>query len=124
MIEMGLVADTMVGDPFHTVSPLRSVLLTAAPSLLQHHGLEFIEEIARVVRSGRGFRVILHAERRKRLVAKSFQCLIVEIDVSDFDFGTGKRIDIDCKTVVLCGDLYLSRRYSQHRVIATAVSKF
>ena len=40
----------------------------------------------RVVRTGRRFRMILHAEHRLVPVAESFQRLVVQIDVGDLDF--------------------------------------
>ena len=42
-------------------------------------------------------------------MSEAFQGLIIQIDVGDFDFGFGKRIDVDRKTVVLSRDLHLSR---------------
>ena len=38
--------------------------------VLTHHGFEFFEKIARVVRAGGGFRVVLDAERWKDLCRK------------------------------------------------------
>jgi hypothetical protein len=45
---------------------------------------ELIEEIRRVMRAGRGFGMILHAEDRQFLVPHSFDRTVVQIDMSHF----------------------------------------
>ncbi len=40
----------------------------------------------RIVRAGSGFRVVLHAEERQRLVAQAFERLVVQVNVSQLDF--------------------------------------
>ena len=46
---------------------------------------ELIEKIRGIVRAGRGFRMILHAEDRQFLVPHSFDRAVVQIDVRDFN---------------------------------------
>ena len=48
---------------------------------LLHHLHKIPEQVVRVVRAGRGLRVILHAEQRQRAVPQSFQRIVVQIDV-------------------------------------------
>ncbi len=55
----------------------------------------------RVVRAGAGFRVILHAEERQRLVAQSFECVVVQVDVCQVDFVGVDRVWIDSEVVVM-----------------------
>ncbi len=53
-------------------------------STLCHQGDEIIKQIVRIVRTGRGFRVILHGENRQFLVAKSLDSLVVKVQVREF----------------------------------------
>src|ERR1700757_1827191 len=52
-----------------------------SPLPLLHHLREFLEQIMRVVRTGRGLRVVLHAEQWQIPVAEAFQRLVVQVDV-------------------------------------------
>lgn len=53
----------------------------------RHQVYEACEVMCGVVRAGRGFRVILDGEDGQTFVAQSFDAVIVEIDVRDFDIG-------------------------------------
>src|ERR1043166_445781 len=64
---------------------------------------KLIEEVTGIMWAGRGFRVILHAEHGHFTMAHSFNGLVVEIDVRNFDLR-GQRIGINGETVVLRGD--------------------
>ena len=66
---------------------------------------EFVEEVVRIVRPRRRFRVILHAERGVVAMAEAFERLIVEIHVRDFEFVEVERIGIDREAVIVRGDL-------------------
>src|ERR1051326_2122906 len=46
---------------------------------------ELRKEVGRVVRAGRGLRVILHAEDRQFLVPHSFDSVVIQVDVTDLD---------------------------------------
>jgi hypothetical protein len=41
----------------------------------------------RVMRAGRGLRVILHAEQRQIPMPQAFQSLVVQVDVRQLDFA-------------------------------------
>ena len=43
-----------------------------------------------IVRAGRGFGVILHAEQRQVPMAQAFQRFVVQVDVREFDFAPGR----------------------------------
>jgi hypothetical protein len=45
--------------------------------------LKLLKEVVAIVRAGAGFRMILHRESRKRLVAYAFDRAVVEVDVRD-----------------------------------------
>jgi hypothetical protein len=89
-----------------------------------HHRFELIEKIARVVRTWGRLRVVLDAERWKRFVPKALQGLIIQVNVSDFDFGLGKRIDFDRKSMVLGSDLDLTGGNPKDWVVATSMPEF
>ena len=61
----------------------------------------------RIVRAGRGFGVVLHAEDRLVAVAEAFQRLVVQVDVGDLDVAQVERIGIDREAVIVRGDLDL-----------------
>ena len=48
-----------------------------------------------------GLRVVLHAERRQRLVPDPFNCIVIKIDVRQFKVGGKVR---QREVVVLAGD--------------------
>src|SRR5262245_48317029 len=73
---------------------------------LPHHPPELLEQVARVVRAGGGFGVVLHAEDRLLDVAKAFEGLVVQVDVRRLDV-LGQRLRVDGKAVVLGGDFDL-----------------
>jgi hypothetical protein len=68
--------------------------------------------------------MILDAEQRQGFVTEAFQRLVIQIDVGDFHFGLGQRIDSDGETVILSCDLHLPGWHSQDRMVATAVPEF
>src|ERR1700694_2575899 len=74
--------------PFKTLAPALTRArraLRASPLPLLHHPGEFLEKIMRVMRPGRGFRVILDAEQRQVPVPQSFQSRVIQIHVREFD---------------------------------------
>ena len=58
----------------------------------------------RIVRTGGCLRMVLHCEKRHRLVAHPFDALIVEIDVRYFDFGR-QAVSEHRKAVIVRSDL-------------------
>ena len=75
---------------------------------IHHESMKVVEQVARVVRAGRRFRMILDAEERQRAVAHAFVGVVVQIDMRDFDVARRKRIGIDAEAMILRGDLDLS----------------
>ena len=66
-----------------------------------------------IVRAGRCFGMILHAEDRLAAVAEAFQRLVVQIDVREFDFVRVERIGIHREAVIVRRDLhFLGDRFS------------
>src|SRR5579872_1389910 len=92
-----------------------------SPFPLLHHLGEVFEQIMRVVGTGTGFRVILHAEERQVLVPQAFQCVVVQIHVREFDFARGQRIRIDGEVVVVRRDLDFAAVQLLHRMIAAVM---
>ena len=75
---------------------------------LLHHLPEVAEQVVRIVRAGRGFGVVLHAEERQCLVAKAFQRLVVQVHVRQLNLVGIDRVGIDGKVVVVRRDLHLA----------------
>ncbi len=78
---------------------------------LRHEFCEVVEEVVRVVRAGRGFGMILHAEDRLAAMAEAFERLVVEIDVGDVDVVVAERIGIDREAVIVRGDFDALRQF-------------
>ena len=89
--------------------------------VLRHEFDEIVEQIMRIVRTRRGFRVILHAEHRLAAVAEAFQRLVVQIHVRDFDVARVERIRIHREAVIVRGDLDALRQLVDHRMIGAAM---
>ena len=92
--------------------------------LFGHEFDEIIEEVMRVVRSGRRFRVILHAEYRMAAVTKTFQGLIVQVHVRDLDIGWIERIPVDRESVIVRRNFNSLVDPVEHRVVRAAMTEF
>jgi len=66
--------------------------------------------------------MVLHREERQLCMTEAFDCLIVQIDVRQFDV-IRKGLRIDHKAVVLARDLDLAGEQVLDRVIRAAVSE-
>ena len=84
---------------------------------------KLVEQIVAVVRAGRSFRVVLNAVRRKMAMANPFDCLVVEIAVSHFEFGR-ESVFGDGKAVILRGDFHSAGGQIHHRLIRSAMAEF
>src|SRR5213080_2304695 len=92
---------------------------TSAPFF---HDVEKLpEQVVRIVRPGRSFRVVLHAEHRLRLVAESLDRAVVQVDVRDPDVFR-QRLRVDGKAVILGSDFDLTGLEFLHRMIRATVS--
>ena len=89
--------------------------------LFGHEFDEIIEEVMRVVRSGRRFRVILHAEYRMAAVTKTFQGVIVQVHVRDLDVGWIERILVHGEPVVVRCDFNSLAHLVENRVVRAAM---
>src|SRR5581483_10374780 len=78
----------------------------------------------RIVRTGRGFRVILHAEQWEIAMTHTFQCIVVQVHVREFYLAGRKRIGIHGKVVIVCGDLDFSASQLLYRMVAAMVPEF
>src|SRR2546429_804595 len=89
-----------------------------------HHVRELREQIMRIVRPRRSFRVILHAKERHFFVAHAFVGVIVQVDMRDFHVARRKRIGVHGKTVVLRGDFHLFGEKILYRMIRAVMAEF
>ena len=74
------------------------------------------------MRAGARLGVILHRERRKRLVAYSFDRIVVEVYVRDFE-AVRNRLWQDSEVVVLARYLHMACRKVLHRVVAAMMAE-
>src|SRR5262252_7013823 len=77
----------------------------------------------RIMRTRRGFWVVLHAEQRQVSVPHTFECLVVQVDVGQFDLAFRQRVGIDGEVVIVRSDLYLAREQLLHRMVSTVMSE-
>src|SRR6266542_1646337 len=75
-----------------------------------------------IVRTGRGFGMILHRDDRKRLVAHAFDASVVEVNVRDFHF-IRQTVRLHCKPVIVRSDLNMAVLEIFHRLIATTMTE-
>src|ERR1035438_803333 len=103
-----------------------AVEIVAARHLLRlpHELGEIVEQVVRIVRAGRGFGMILHAEDGLLAVAEAFEGLVVEIDVGDFDVVEVERIRVHGEAVIVRGDLDAAGELIAHRMVSAAMSEF
>ena len=89
-----------------------------------HQIRELREQVMRIVRPGRSFRVILHAEERQVLMAHALVGVVVQIKMGDFDIAGRQRFGIDTKAVILGGDFHLIGQKIFHRMIRAVMAEF
>ena len=89
-----------------------------------HQRDKIVEEVAGVVRAGRGFGMILHAEKRERAMAQALVRMVVQIQVRDFDVTRWQRIRINAEAVILRSDLDFSGKQILHRMVRAVVAEF
>src|SRR5260370_18480470 len=84
---------------------------------------EVVEQVVRIVRTGRGFGMVLHTEYRLAAMAETLQRLIVQIDVGDFDLAQIERIRVHGEPVIVRGDLDAAGEFVAHRMDGAAMSE-
>ena len=78
--------------------------------------------MCRIMRPGRGLRMILNRNDWQSFVTHAFNALVVEVYVSDFDFGR-QAVGFHRKAVVVRGNLDVTVAEVFDRLIAAAVPK-
>src|SRR2546425_10574114 len=92
------------------------------PSL---HQLEkLLEQIIRIVRTGRSFGMILNAECRQGAVFETFDRVVVQIDVRDVDVVQVQAFRIDGETVILSRDLHLLPLHIKDGMVSAMMAEF
>src|SRR5258706_8967710 len=89
-----------------------------------HELYEIVKQIVRIVRSGCGLGMILHAKYRMSAMAKTFQSIVVQIGVRDLDLVQVQRFGIDGEAVIVRCNLDATADLVEHRMIGAAVSEF
>src|SRR6185436_803674 len=93
-----------------TISPPSTI-----PAL--HQLAKPMEQVIRVVRPRRSFRVVLHREHRPLAMAKAFARVVVEVHVARLPAAPGDGLGVDREAVVLRRDLDLVRGEVLHRMV-------
>ena len=89
-----------------------------------HHFHETVEQIRRIMRSGRGFGMILHAKQRLAEMPKTRNRAVIHVPMGNFAAQTFKAGRIDAKTVILTRDLHSAGDAVAHRLIGAAMAEF
>src|SRR5260370_33447560 len=98
---------------------------SGAPSSprLFYHRSKFGKQRGGIMRSRRGFRVVLDAKNGPGLVPHAFHGLVVQVDpIHNHVSGQGSRVHRE--TMVLRGDFHPAGRQILHRLVCAAVAKF
>ena len=83
---------------------------------------KLIKEVRSVMRTRRGFRVILNAEDGMIAMPHPFHRTIIEIDVSYF-YVRRQGFGVDSKTMILRSDRYSPGNQILYRLVSAAVTK-
>jgi hypothetical protein len=100
--------DPVLAVPLFFPSRVRLLHSLTLLTMGGHQVSEFREQVTGIKWSGGRLRMILHAKKRQFSMAKTFQCVIIQIEVSDLDFPFRERIQVNGKTMILGCDLDLS----------------
>src|SRR4030095_9762112 len=99
-----------IGPPPSTAVPLHQL---AKP----------MEQVIRVVRPRRSFRVVLHREHRPLAMAEAIARVVVEVHVARLPAPPGDGLGVDREAVVLRGDLHLVRGQILHGVVRAVMAE-
>ena len=81
------------------------------------------EKIFGIVRSGRGFGMILHRKNRQSFMTQTRNRVVVQVNVRYLDFRR-QAFGFDRKAVIMRGDFDFSGRQILDRLVAAAMSEF
>src|SRR6478609_8340941 len=104
------------------ISRIVSMSFLRGTSAGPHELRELLEEIARVVRTGTRFRVVLHAERAEMIATDALDVAVVEVQVRD-DASFRQGVGVDRVVVVLTRDLDPAVRQMPDGVVAAVVTE-
>lgn len=68
--------------------------------------------------------MVLNAEERELSVLKSFNSIIIQVDVRQLDFRFVHRLPVDRETVILRGDFNFAGVEIFHRMVRAAMTEF
>src|SRR5690242_2102741 len=123
---LGSALAPLLGPPLG-VPPLAGEALRCSLAVAFEQLNEPIEEIRRVVRSGRGLRVVLHAERARVAGSQTLDHVVVKAHVAHLDgpeLGIGRAVQrrVDREAVIVRGDLDLAGHAVLHRLVDAAMA--
>ena len=83
---------------------------------------ELIEKIRGIMRAGRSFRMVLHAEDWQLLVAHSLHRAVIQIDVRYLYIG-GERLRVHSESVILRSDGHFAGVQILYRLVGPAMAE-
>src|SRR5262245_37695634 len=93
-------------------------------AMFLHHVEKLFEQVVRVMRTRRRFRMVLNAERRNRAMLEAFAGVVVQVDMRDLDVVQIETFRVDREAVILRGDLHLFALDIKNRMITAVMSEF
>src|SRR5262249_18627880 len=102
---------------------IRYLGMSRSASLLAHQIGEAMEQVVGVVRTGRGFRMVLHREHGPFAMPEALARAVVEVEVRRLPAVRRHRRGVDGEAVVLRGDLDLAGRQVLDRMIRAVVAE-
>src|SRR3989344_7349594 len=88
------------------------------------HVKKLFEQIPRVMRAGRCFRMVLNGKNRKFLMAQALAGMVIEIGVDHFGFGGVQTFCVHAKTMVLRRDTDALSFKVLDRMIGAVMAEF
>src|ERR1700674_1106377 len=103
--------------------PMMRMRLMSARLGMLHQLYEIVEEVPRGMRTGSGFRMILHAEHGMIAHAEAFESLVIQIHVRDLALRCVERIGIHGESVIVRGYFHFIGDLIDYGVIGAAMSE-
>src|SRR5687767_3885722 len=98
--------------------PMIRILWMSVRLGIPHQIEKLLEQVIRIVRTGRRFRMILNAEGLDRAVLEPFTGVVVQVDMRDPHVVQIQTLRVDSESVILSRNLDLLAVDVQHRMIS------
>src|ERR1051326_4356757 len=103
--------------------PMIRILWMSVRLGIPHQIEKLFEQVIRIVRTRRCFRMVLNAEGRHGAVLETFASVVVQVDMGDVHIVQIQTFRIDRETVILRRDLHLLALDIQYWMISAVMSE-